>query len=373
MSHEAEYIIQMARRQALRLARMRETTLGYLNHYRDMLGDFTRDHLQDFIPDEIRTLQQDLESAQNNLDSNPEYARETSRRIQSYVHGLRRMANATRIQQEQAERERLRVEAEERAAKKSEAMSAFYAAIRKIKNPAVQNFSRDGLADIRKSVEAGTLQTSSSIEEAVAKVVATAEVKADEWKKSAMETAKRESIVDQIAEVKSQISSENFDATEKQNTLASLDALLGRQEAGDTLETIQNSISEIDKAAEEKVVSEDARKMVVKSVIKILRGQGFDITSNSVSLEKQNDHTVVKIVGSKANGKHAEINVTDTGKMRWRFDQYEGMGCMKDINPLKEDLKKLYINLSDERVIWENPDRIGKDSIDMPNSNTRSR
>jgi hypothetical protein len=373
MSHEAAYFIQMARRQALRLARMRETTRGYLNRYRDMLSDFTRDRLQDFIPDEIHNLQQDLENAQDNLESNPEYARETSRRIQTYVHGLRRMANATRIQQEQAERERLRVEAEERAAKKSEAMSAFYAAIRKIKNPAVQNFAQDGLKDIRKSVEAGELQTSKSIEAAVAKVVATAEAKATKWKNSAMETAKRESIGDQIAEIKSQINSEDFDATEKKNTLASLDALLGRQEAGETLETIQNSISEIDKAAEEKVVSEDARKMVVKSVVKILRGQGFDITSNSVTLEKQDDRTVVKIVGSKANGRHAEISVTDTGKMRWRFDRYEGMGCMKDIKPLQEDLKKLYINLSDERVIWENPDRIGKDSMDVPNSNMRSR
>lgn len=373
MSHEAEYYLQLARRQAIRLARIRETTRGYLDHYREMLGDFTRDRLQDYIPDEIRGLQQDLENAQNNLDSNPEYARDVSRRIQSYVHGLRRMARATQFQQEQADRERRRQEAEERAAKKSEAMSTFYAAIRKIKNPAVQNFAQDGLTAVRKSVEAGTLQSSTDIDAAVAKVIAAAEVKAAEWKKNTLETVKRESIGDQIAEIKNQISSEDFDATEKQKTLASLDALLGRQEAGESLETIQDSISEIDKTAEEKVVSEDARKMVVKSIVRILRGQGFDITSNSVTLEKQDDQTVVKIVGAKANGRHAEIRVTDTGKMRWRFDRYEGMGCMKDIKPLQEDLKKLYINLSDERVIWENPDRIGKDSMDVPNSNRRSR
>lgn len=372
MSHEAEYYLQLARRQMLRLARIRETTSSYLNRYRGMLEDFTRDRLQDYIPDEIRRLREDLENAESNLDIDPEQSREASRRIQNYVHGLRLLARANQIQQEQAERERLRMEAEERAAKKSEAMSAFYAAIRKIKNPAVQNFAQEGLAEIRKSVESGSLQAS-SIEKKVATVVEAAEVKAAEWKKNAMATAQRESIGDQIAEIKNQISAENFDAADKRKTLDSLDALLGRQDANGSLEQIQNSISEIDKVAEEMIVSEDARKMVVKSVVKILRNQGFDITNNSVTLEKQDDRTVVKIVGSKANGRHAEVNVTDTGKMRWRFDHYEGMGCMKDINPLKEDLKKLYINLSDERVIWENPDRIGKDSMDLPNSNWRNK
>ena len=373
MSQEAEYRIEMRRRREMYLARVRETTRGYLERYREMLEDFTMDNLQDYIPDEIHRLSADLDNAEGSLDSDPEYSREISRQIQNYVHGLRRLARDTRIQQEQADRERLRMEAEERVAKKSEAMSAFYAVIRKIKNPAVQNFAQNGLADIRKSVEAGTLLTSTSIEAAVAQVVSAAEVKAAEWKNSAVEKAKRESIGDQIAEIKSQISAEDFDATEKQRTLASLDALLGRQEAGEALETIQNSISEIEKVAEEKVVSEDARKMAVRSIVKILIAQGFNITSNSVTLENQDDRTFVKIVGSKANGQHAEVNVTDTGKMRYRLDRYEGMGCMKDIKLLQDDLKKLYIDLSDERVIWENPNRIGKDSMDMPNSNTRSR
>lgn len=51
------------------------------------------------------------------------------------------------------------------------------------------------------------------------------------------------------------------------------------------------------------------------------------------------------------------------GKLLYKFDEYEGMTCLKDIEQFNVELEQVYsISLSDERIIWENPDRLSKDS-----------
>ena len=45
------------------------------------------------------------------------------------------------------------------------------------------------------------------------------------------------------------------------------------------------------------------------------------------------------------------------------------MTCLKDIEKFNVDLKNIYsVKLSDERVIWTNPDEIGKDADKLPTS-----
>ena len=377
MSYESEVAYRIAA-QARRLAnmqRVRATTQNFLNRYRGMLNDFLRDRLDNFIPDEIEHLKSQLNEAENFLTDDPFTAREVSQSIQTYIHGLRHIARENQHQQEQAEKERVRREQEEREVQKSAAMSAYYAAVRKISGAAVQNFAREELSEIRKDIEAGRLVSEFAIESRVDKAKANAAAKATQWKQQTAEKAQKEGLGSQIAEMKEQISSQSMDASAKQKALASLDDLLGRTnvETSSAAE-IQNSIKEIDKAIEEEVVSEESRKIAVQAIVKSLRSHGFEISAADVTLVEKDGHNVVRIVGNKANGRHAEVDVTDQGKMIRRFEKYEGMSCMKDVDALTADLDKIYsIKLSDERVLWQNPDRIGKDANDLPTSNSNWR
>ena len=49
------------------------------------------------------------------------------------------------------------------------------------------------------------------------------------------------------------------------------------------------------------------------------------------------------------------------------------MACLKDIEKFNVELKKVYsIKLSDERVLWQNPDRLSMDSNSLPNNERRN-
>lgn len=360
-----------AARRALALNRTRNTTRNYLNRYRDMLNDFRRDRLDRFIPDEMKNIQSLLDNADQHLENDPFSARDISRQIQNSIHGMRRLARENQLQQDQADREFNSEQVLAREAGVSAGMKAYYELVRTISGAATQNFARNGLVEIRKMIESGNLSDVSEIRSKVSQVKASAEIKAAEWKKQVAESVRKESLLDQIAETKARIESENFDNAEKQKVFQSLDNLLGRSRDASNVSEIQEALTKIENSADEEIISEDTRKEAVKSIIKIIRSQGFELSSSDVTIEEKNGESVVRIVGRKANGKHTEFLVSDKGKIRYCFDNYEGKACLKDMQTFKTDLEKIYsIKLKDEKVVWENPDLMGKDAFDLPNSNS---
>ena len=50
------------------------------------------------------------------------------------------------------------------------------------------------------------------------------------------------------------------------------------------------------------------------------------------------------------------------------------MSCLKDIQTVQTELERVYsVKLSDERVLWENPNRITKDADQIPGGGTMAR
>ena len=50
--------------------------------------------------------------------------------------------------------------------------------------------------------------------------------------------------------------------------------------------------------------------------------------------------------------------------MRYSFENYAGTACRKDCAQVEAMLREAYgVVLSNERVIWENPDEVGKDTF----------
>lgn len=118
--------------------------------------------------------------------------------------------------------------------------------------------------------------------------------------------------------------------------------------------SFENQFIEIQSQIDEYAIKEDARRECVKAVFKILKSQDFTVAKPKV----QDDGTVM-IIASKPSGKTAKCVVDIEGKMNYRFDHYAEMTCLNDIEKFNVDLKKIYsIELKDEQVIWENPDRI---------------
>ena len=123
---------------------------------------------------------------------------------------------------------------------------------------------------------------------------------------------------------------------------------------------LEQELATVESDMDETLVSEDVRREAVKSVYLSLKKQGFDV--QPPQLIKDENQNFVRITAKKPSGKRVQCRLDLQGKLRYRFDEYEGMTCLKDIKQFNVELEKVYsVKLSDERVIWENPDRLTKD------------
>ena len=114
----------------------------------------------------------------------------------------------------------------------------------------------------------------------------------------------------------------------------------------------------------------EALKQEIAEEVKQLKKQEF--TVEKPQLVQTDGKNYVKIVAKQPSGKRAICNVDLCGKIAYKFDNYEGMTCLKDIEKFNVDLEKVYsIKLSDERVLWENPDKLSMDANTLPNNEGR--
>lgn len=118
-------------------------------------------------------------------------------------------------------------------------------------------------------------------------------------------------------------------------------------------ETINRANAEINGVSLAKAV----RNRVIVSIIKTIKEQGFIIKKENV--EECGDHAKVSAV--KPNGEQANFVIYLDGKFMYKFHEYEGLSCEKDISNFEEKFESIYgIKLEKKEIIWSNPDRIGK-------------
>ena len=120
------------------------------------------------------------------------------------------------------------------------------------------------------------------------------------------------------------------------------------------------------------LISEETRRETVKAIIKQLRTQEFTVEKPQVV--QTDDKNYVKIVAKQPSGKRAICNVDLHGKIAYKFDNYEGMTCLKEIEKFNIDLQQVYsVKLSDERILWSNPDKLDKDATSTPRTDRREK
>ena len=246
----------------------------------------------------------------------------------------------------------------------------YFSIVHSIKNPAIQNFSSTDLRKIRDDINNGKISDIESLKNELNTAISNASKKAEEWKQKTIKEVVHESVNSQVEDIKNMIRDQkNEDTEKKQELIRTIEDLANQNKSP---EEIQEKVAQIQQTIDEVMISEDVRREAVKAIYKQLKSQNFSVSNPQ--LIKNGDEDFVRIVATMPSGKRAVCNLTNKGKIVYKFDNYEGMTCLKDIQKFNVDLENIYsVKLSNERVLWSNPDEIGKDADKLPTSNTNKR
>lgn len=373
-SYEYAYALEEKMRRKIYLNRVSSTTEQFYSRYMEQYNRMKRDGFAAYIPSEMARLSSDLGRIRKMLVSDPEEARELSYAVGAYIKGMSSLVSAAKEQFDRSERirvENLRIEREQY---QNEMVQAYFEMLKNITDPIIVNYSVSGLQALKKEIDAGILTDKSELESKVKVIIKNAEKKANEWKTEILRSSRRANAAEVINETEIRIKNETIEDKEKtQQFLERINQLRSRFSEGKVdAETVEKQINAIETEVDDTLISEETRRETVKAIIKQLRTQEFMV--EKPKLVQTDGRNYVKIVAKQPSGKRAVCNVDLHGKIAYKFDNYEGMTCLKDIEKFNVDLRQVYsVKLSDERVLWSNPDKLDMDANSMPKTDRREK
>lgn len=371
-SYEYSYALEAARRRQIYLNRIASTTEQFFNRYNQQYREMKNRGLAAYIPSEMSRLESDLSRIRSLLTSNPEEARDLSYEVGSYIRSMSSLASGAREQFERAERMRVEALREEREHQQSALMKEYFEILQTITNPIVVNYSISEMQQIRCEIENGRLTSSSELRKKSADVISSAEIKAVEWKEGTIKKNRQKDVAQALSEAEERLKTEKIENQEKtQEFLDKISKLKAGLDAGTVdADTVEKQVVSIESEVDDTLISEETRRETVMAIVKQLKSQEF--TVEKPQLVQTDGKNFVKIVAKQPSGKRAICNVDLHGKIAYKFDNYAGMTCLKDIEKFNVDLEQVYsVKLSDERVLWQNPDRLSMDANSLPSNEGR--
>lgn len=371
-SYEYSYALEAARRRQIYLNRIAATTEQFYYRYSQQYIEMKNRGLAAYIPSEMSRLESDLSRVRSLLSSDPEEARDLSYEVGSYIRSMSSLASGAREQFERAERMRVEALREKREQKQSALMNEYFEILQTITNPIVANYSISEMLQIRSDIESGRMTSVIELRMKSSDIISSAEGRATEWKKDAFKKNRQKDAAQAISEAEERLRSERIENQEKtQEFLDRISKLKAGIETGAIdAENAEKQVIELENEVDETLISEETRRETVTAIVKQLQKQEF--TVEKPQLIKTDGKNYVKIVAKQPSGKRAVCNVDLRGKIAYKFDNYEGMTCLKDIEKFNVDLEQIYsVKLSDERVLWQNPDRLSMDATSLPNNEGR--
>ena len=362
MSHEldARYELARKRREELERKRAAEYSEQAIKDISARFEEMKNLEYDSYVPDEMKRLERNIKAILSMIQSNSFEARNLCYQAQYDVNNMAFLVRSAK--EEFARQERLRYEEIQR--KKAEAKSkleeAFYSKLSEIKNPALANFGLKDLEEIKTRIQNEEITAEAELVKQIEKATENAEKKAAEWKEEKLEKAKIEIMTNQINDAIKTVENEKFENEENKTKLINkMSQLKDNLSKNNTTEEITEKLNAIRAEVDNSLINEKVRKETVKAIIKELKFQEFIVEDPKIFGEGKDSYVLVK--AKKPSGKRATCKINLQGKLNYRFDNYEGMTCIKDIEKFNVDLEKIYsVNVSDERVIWENPDRLSR-------------
>ncbi|MEI0797131.1 hypothetical protein R4Q14_02220 [Brachyspira intermedia] len=305
--------------------------------------------------------------------TDPKAARRMSYDIESEMRHLEDIA---------LENQRKYEEMVKKDSRKKELLDYYFNAIRKIEDPILFDFAKNDIDKLRDNV-LNDFNLSNDIniyykriDNGIADIIKNIEKDANEWKIKREKEKEKRILKTQINDVEEELKNGNIELKEnieKRNKFLEQieNAKKSLSSNNVNIEEINKSIENISDETDKMIITEEERKLKVKSIIKTLKSHDF--TVQAPELIKDDNGGVVKIVAKKPSGKRAVCKIALDNKLEYTFDNYEGKTCLDDMNKFEGDLEKIYsMKLSDKKTLWENPDRISKNAIDINNRNERT-
>lgn len=347
--------------------RIRNNIERFYQHYLQQYEDMRLQRFETYIPDEMERLRSDLSQIPSLMYSDLGAARDVSIRIGEYIYLMYREGHTAereyRRREIEAERQRQESERAERLRKQGEINDAYYDLISGIQNQAVINFAAKDLSELRqKALNSVASMSMSDLRQQAERIIARADAKASEWEHQSKKKEEQQVITERLQMMQGQLAQKKVEDQEKAQVLMKQIADLQEQISSDSKPRpeIEQELKKIESDMDDTLISEDVRRETVKSVFLSLKKQGFQV--NPPQLVQDQNHNYVRITAHKPSGKRVQCRLDLHGKLVYKFDEYEGMTCLKDIERFNVELEQVYsISLSDERIIWENPDRLSKD------------
>ena len=370
---EYRYQIQRQRKQELDRQRVRETTRPFLERYRSVLNDVASQGLGDVIPAEFRELSSDLQRMEALLESDPFAARDMSRSLGGRFHGLPRFAREQRRSRQEAElaaaeafRNAQQAEVERQLQVKAELEAAWREGLSGWSTPVALNAAFAELQQLRERLlgNSANNMTSAQITAALREVRQRYEVAAESQLQEMKNRVQREAVNDVLTLQREQLEQEaNKYGGERAAKLREALAHAIGLAPGEQAEALNQLVQEQDEAA----VDESQRREVVRAVYQSLQQAGFVVDRPEHLVSEGEDQVLIR--ARRPAGAQADFRVNLSGHLSYKFHQYKGKTCEKDVAPVMATLQDAYgISLSDKRVIWVNPDDQDQDARPYPDA-----
>lgn len=363
-SFSAEFAMRQALREKIFKDRVRTKTGQFYERYESIYQTLCAQGADDLLPAEMKRLRRDLDAITALLEEDPVEARDRSFAVGGYIHSLTTLAHAAQDAFVQKEHERRAALQRERATQSAAHQKAFFDAIATM-DPVTAHFAAQELAELRQEMATGTMNEE-AIASRVADIASRAEAQADAWKEQTRIDHQAEAVAAQVQDI-----AETLPSQETKTVAALREKLRAiREKAGQSAAPVQELQQEIQEAgteSDELAVDEDVRRACTESVVKKLQTLGF-----AVSCQLRDDN--VEVYAQTPSGKRATFQLSKNGKIQYTFDHYTGSECLKDIEVVKANLDQCYgIHFSNERVLWQTPDRLSMNAYDKPNTNADGR
>jgi len=370
--HELQYQLERKRREEIERKRASEYSE---NAYKEISVAFQRmkdEEYDSYVPDEMTELERNIKQIERNLINDVFAARDLCYQAQRIVNSMSFLVRAAKEEAERKERLLFIELQRQREEAKTKLMEFFYEKLSQIKNPQIANFGVSDLEVVKSKIENEEISSEAEVISQLEKVSEQATEKAGKWKAEKLAKEKAAILSAQIDFAIESVKKEKFENEEKKNSLiAEMNTLKNSVTADSSEKEITEKLRIIQNSVDDSLIDEEVRRETVKAIIKELRSQEFSVEKPQIFGEGKESYVLIK--AKKPSGKQATCKINLEGKLNYRFDKYEGMTCLKDIEKFNEDLQKCYsINLSDERVIWESPDRLSRTQSVSSDSNRRN-
>jgi vacuolar-type H+-ATPase subunit E/Vma4 len=370
---EYRYQIQRPRKQELDRQRVRDTTRPYVDRYRGILSDVASQGLDAEVSAEFRELNSELRRMEALLESDPFAARDLSRTLSGRFHGLPRLARDQRRFCQEAERtvaeafhKAQQAEAKRQLQFKAELEAAWQDGLSGWSTPVALNAALGELQQLRERLLGDKVNnmTPSQVSVALREVQQRYEADAERQLQEMKSRVQREAVTDALTLQREQLEQEvNKDGSERAAKLrAALDHAAGLAPAKQA-EVLDKLAQEQDEAA----VDESQRREVVRAVYQSLQQEGFVVDGPEHFVSQGQDEVLIR--ARRPAGAQADFRINLSGHLSYKFHQYKGKTCEKDVAPVMATLQDAYgISLSEKRVIWVNPDDQDQDARPYPDA-----